>query len=50
MTTYQYAMNGFNSKVRVWVKPDTTGTSTRNLVCRGTPYKAGIKFKVTFEG
>jgi len=43
-------MNGFNSKVRVWVKPDTTGTSTRNLVCRGTPYKAGIKFKVTFEG
>lgn len=46
--SYEYAMNGYYTKVRVWVKPDSTGFSTRNLVCRSTGFKEGIEFEVKF--
>jgi hypothetical protein len=49
MNAFEYAGNGFNTKVRLWIKPDTTGYHTRNLICRGTPFKEGIKFKVEYE-
>jgi len=47
LDSYEYAMNGYNTKVRVWVKPNQIGTSTRALVCRGTPFKKPMKFKVS---
>ena len=42
-------MNGFNTKVRVCVKPDALGSSTRNLVCRATEWKKPVKFKINLD-
>jgi len=40
--SFEYSANGYNTKVRAWVKPDNYGFNTRNLICRDTPFKEGI--------
>lgn len=45
---WMYTGNGYNTKVRAWVKPDNSGYNLRSLVCKDTPYKGAIEFKIDF--
>ncbi len=43
-----YTGNGYNTNVRAWVRPDSSGASLRSIVCKNTTFKEGVKFKVSF--